>query len=52
MSLKESPSIRGKKISDFTKNSTYNLLNVYADINSQRLIDECPGDVLQAISIL
>ena len=43
------PSIRGEYFTDYAKKFTWNLLNPYIDSHSQRLIDEYPGDGVQAI---
>ena len=43
------PSIRGEESSDYAKNPTWKLLHAYIDSNSKILIDECPGDRVQAI---
>ena len=43
------PSIRGEEWPDYAKKSTWKLLYAYIYAHSQRLIDECPGYVLQAI---
>ena len=51
MLLMDHPSIRGEEISDYSKNVTWNLLHAYIDTHSQRLIYDCPGDGVQAISI-
>ena len=45
MLLMESPPIIGEEILYYAKNATCNLLHAYIDAHSQRLIDECPGDV-------
>ena len=46
------PSIIGKYLTDYAKNTTCNILHAYIDAHSQILIDECPGDGVQAISRL
>ena len=46
------PSIRGEDLPDYSKNVTWNLLHAYIDAHSQILIDEYPGDVVQATSRL
>ena len=46
------PSIRGEDFADYAKKFTWNLLNPYLDSHSQRLIDEYPGDGVQAITVL
>ena len=48
----EYPSIRVKDFRYFAKNTTWNLLHAYIDTHGQRLIDEYPGDGVQAISRL
>ena len=45
------PSIRGKEITYCAKKATCNLLHACIYSLSQRLIDECPGDRVQSISI-
>ena len=45
------PSIRGGELPEYSKNVSWKLLNAYIYDHSQILIDECPGDGLQSISI-
>ena len=52
MFLMEYPSIRGEELTDYSKKAIWNLLHAYIDKLSQILFDECPGDRLQAISML
>ena len=52
MLLMEYPSILGEEITDYTKIYTWKLFYTYIYAHSQRLIDECIGDVAQAISRL
>ena len=52
MLIMEYPSIRGEEIPDCAKKATRKPLHAYIDAHSQRLIEECPGDRVQAISIL
>ena len=51
MLLIDYPYIRGEYLPDHAKNSTWNLLRAYIDAHIQILIDEYPGDGVQAISI-
>ena len=51
MLLMEYLFMRGEEIPDYAKNSIWNLLHAYIDAYSQILIDEFPGDGVQAISI-
>ena len=44
MLIMDYPSIRGEDLPDYSKTSTWNLLNVYIYANSQILIDEYPGN--------
>ena len=44
-------STREVGIPGYDKKSTRNLLHAYIDAHSQRIIDECPGYEVQAISI-
>ena len=44
--------IRSEDLPDDAKNPTWKILNVYIDAHSKILIDEYPGYVVQAISIL
>ena len=50
MLLMDYPSIRGEYSPDYSEKATWNLLHSYIDANSQRLIDEYPGDGVQAIT--
>ena len=50
MFLMDYPSIRGEDLPDYSKKDTWNLLHTYIDAYSQRLIDGCTVDVVQAIS--
>ena len=43
------PSIIGGYFPDYAKSSTWKLLHAYIDTHSQILIDEYPGDGVQAI---
>ena len=43
------PAIRGWGVIGFAKKATWNLLNEYIDTHLQIIIDECPGNILQAI---
>ena len=52
MLLMDYPSIKIKYSPDYAKEATWDLLHKYIDANSQRLINEYPGDGLQAISIV
>ena len=52
MFLMDYLSIRDEYLPDYAKNSTWNILRAYIDAHSQILIDEDPGYVVQAITIL
>ena len=52
MLLMNYPSIRGEDSIDYSKKATWNLLHAYIDANSQRLIDEYPGNEIKSMSIL
>ena len=52
MLLMDYPYTIGEELPYHAKNSTYNLFHAYIDAHSQRLIDECTGDVVQDISKL
>ena len=52
MLLMNYPSTRGEEIPDYDKKFTWNLLREYIDAHSQILVDECPGDLVQSISIV
>ena len=43
--------MRAEYFPDYDKNATWNLLYAYIDAHSQILIDEYPGDGVQAITI-
>ena len=45
-------SIRGKELLYYAKKATWNLFRAYIDAHSQRLMEECSGDGVQAISRL
>ena len=51
MLLMDCPLIREGDFPDYDKKSTWDLLHVYIDAHSQILIDEYPGDGVQAITI-
>ena len=42
---------RGRGVTDYSKQSTWNLLHSYIDEHSKKLIDEYSGDVAEAITI-
>ena len=44
--------IRGEEFPGYAKDTTWNLFHVYIDAHIQKLIDECAGDGVQAISRL
>ena len=46
----DSLSIRGEVLPDDAKNTTWKILHAYIYAHSQRLIDEYPGDGVQAIT--
>ena len=50
--LRNYPYIGGEDIPNYSKRATWILLNAYIDVISQRLIDEYPGNGVQAIKIL
>ena len=52
MLFMEYPSIRGHQSPDYSKKAAWDLLHAYIDAHNQSLIDERPGDGVQAISIL
>ena len=43
MLLMDYPYIRGEELPYYAKKTTWNLLHVYIDAHSQRLIDKCLG---------
>ena len=49
MFLMDYTSISTKALPDYAKKDTWNLLHAYLDAHSQILIDEYPGDGVQAI---
>ena len=49
MLLMDHPSIKGEEIPYYAEKATWNLLCAYIYAHSQRLIDEFPGDGVQAI---
>ena len=49
MLLMDYPSRRWEELPYYAKTSTWDLLHACIYAHSQRLIDECPGDVVQAI---
>ena len=52
MMLMEYQSIIGEDWTVYSKQNTLNLLHAYIDAHIQRLIDEYPGDSVQAITRL
>ena len=48
----EYPSVRGRYLPGYTDKATWDLLHAYIDEHRKMLIDEYPGNVLQAITIL
>ena len=46
------PSIRGEELPYYAKKATWNLFHAYINVHSQKWIDECTGDGVQAISRL
>ena len=50
MLLMDYPFIREEDLPDFSNKFTWNLLYEYIDAHSQILIDEFPGDAVQAIT--
>ena len=49
MLLMEYPSKRRGYLPDYAKKASWNLLHKYIDEHGQKLIDEYPGDGIQAI---
>ena len=45
-------SIKGKDLPDYAKRVKWNVWNAYIDAHSQRLIEECPVNIVQPISRL
>ena len=43
------PSIRGEELPYYAKKAIWKIFREYIDSQSERMIDKCPGDVVQAI---